>query len=387
MEVKKYVMTKQKKDLEVVGVSLLTENDYMTARNEIPIKRYRWWLRNGSLADPNHMSAIRMNTNPCICEEYAIVPALEVKNMKNCGFKVGDQFELAGLNWTVISDKTALCNKDIGRCTYAKNMKNGANYRKSVAKKYMDDWARKNGFEVDEDTNGRREYDICESKVSINASFVESAEIYDGTGIDLIENALLHVEESEIRSKDPRISKVISNLSILQDMIKEDGDDDIIWVGYDLETLEAQNGYYFYIGDCESLHYTDLTYQEAEKYVKAFLYGAFIRKECDRTESVTEKYTYLVMCRDYLDGKITPPYVRYEDLKVFDTKKEAWDAAYFEAEQEVEDLNDGADEGISFGIVDDENNTEEIIVDWVSEEENDNEWVTKRIIKRILPRN
>lgn len=79
----------------------------------------------------------------------------------------------------------------------------------------------------------------------------------------------------------------------------------------------------------------------------------------------------------------------YEDEPVdngpFNTIKEAYDAAYLMAEDEVEFLNYGCDNGISFGIVEDNDfirvnyyyneendttgNTEQVTVFWVEKEE------------------
>ena len=93
------------------------------------------------------------------------------------------------------------------------------------------------------------------------------------------------------------------------------------------------------------------------------------------------KFTYITLARDC--GKI-PFYVTDDDLVIFETKQEAFDAALKEATDEADLLGEGCDEGISFGIPEDElySSNEEVQVCCYSDDD-DTEIVTRRIIRRI----
>lgn len=91
------------------------------------------------------------------------------------------------------------------------------------------------------------------------------------------------------------------------------------------------------------------------------------------------KFTYITLARDYGE----PFYVTDDDLTIFETKQEAFDAAEKEAADEANFLGEDCDEGISFGIPEDElySSGEEVKVCCYSDD--DTEIVTRRIIRRI----
>lgn len=99
-----------------------------------------------------------------------------------------------------------------------------------------------------------------------------------------------------------------------------------------------------------------------------------------------EYYTFQTICRDCAkNGQILEPYLADEDLMLFDTMLEAWEAAGKAAEEEVEELNSDCDEEVSFGISEglyEYQKMGSVVVEcYVG---NETEWVTKRVIRKVV---
>ena len=94
-------------------------------------------------------------------------------------------------------------------------------------------------------------------------------------------------------------------------------------------------------------------------------------------------FTYITTCRDVINGEITPVYISDDKLVPFNTRKDAFDAAYESAKNELETLNDGATEGVSFGIPSDNEfeSMEKIVVNYYYDD--NTEMVTTRTIVDI----
>lgn len=96
-------------------------------------------------------------------------------------------------------------------------------------------------------------------------------------------------------------------------------------------------------------------------------------------------YTYVTICRDISEEEMIGVLFEESRLLAFETKEQAFDEAYKSAMQEVEDLNIGADDGISFGIPENDmfQSMDVVIVNYYYEDET--EIVTERSIVEIVP--
>ena len=65
-------------------------------------------------------------------------------------------------------------------------------------------------------------------------------------------------------------------------------------------------------------------------------------------------FTYVTTCKDVMNGEVTPTYISDDKLVLFKTRDEAFNNAYKSALNEVEELTDGAVDGVSFGIPEDD---------------------------------
>lgn len=98
-----------------------------------------------------------------------------------------------------------------------------------------------------------------------------------------------------------------------------------------------------------------------------------------------EYYTFQTIRRDLKDWHLSTPYLADEELLLFDTKQEAWDAAGKAAEEEVVELNGRyKKEEISFGVVEglyvDQKSPAVVVEGYFY----DTEWMTKRVIRKVV---
>jgi len=114
-------------------------------KDVIPLRKYWWWLRSpGSSASfASAVSSYGYIDSGGRLVNYgslAVVPALCVNLLDN--FKIGDKFWFGGCTFTIISDIYALCDNNIGECTFRKEWKaEDANlYAQSDVKKCIEEW-------------------------------------------------------------------------------------------------------------------------------------------------------------------------------------------------------------------------------------------------------
>lgn len=104
-------------------------------------------------------------------------------------------------------------------------------------------------------------------------------------------------------------------------------------------------------------------------------------------------YTVITLCRDvytdkYGNDRITHPYLDDSDLKLFNTKEEAFNFARAAAEEELESFTEGLkedDECNSFNIPGDSEyeSFDEVKIMCYYYDEDESDIVTRRIIKAI----
>lgn len=138
-------------DLDVVEVTLLSEEEYRANKNIIPLINKWWWLCSPGggmyyavfVYGDGSLSANFVNTN-----NGCVRPVLRIRNFRSCNLLIENKFELAGYTWTVLSDDLALCDKEIGRTCFREDIDaEDANvYKKSDIKKYLKKWAAEAGI-------------------------------------------------------------------------------------------------------------------------------------------------------------------------------------------------------------------------------------------------
>ena len=145
MIVEKYVKEKQK--LDISGTTLLSVEEARKLPEKLREYGNQWWLRS-----PGHNPYITaLVRNSGYVSSYGdfvdfstvfVRPALKISNLSSSNFKIGDQFELGGVPFEIISNDMAFCLEDIGRHCFREDSeaKDANVYEKSDVKKYIDDW-------------------------------------------------------------------------------------------------------------------------------------------------------------------------------------------------------------------------------------------------------
>ncbi|MBR6252749.1 MAG: hypothetical protein IKR04_02805 [Clostridia bacterium] len=152
MKAKKII--KQEIDLDIAKITLLSEEEYEAAKNIIPVRDDRWWLRSPiEFFEPIAtylVSKVGKLDSSYVPDIYGVRPALKIRNLKSSGLIIEDKIELAWHAWTVISDELALCDDIVGHTFFREDMKaeDANNYEKSDIKKWLENWAAENGIDI-----------------------------------------------------------------------------------------------------------------------------------------------------------------------------------------------------------------------------------------------
>ena len=144
-------------ELNVDGISLLSIEEYEACKEHIPLLDHEWWLcspgvrHDGTISDRLVMTVswndgyvdtrgTWMNLYP-----YAVRPVLKIPNLESSGLVIGDKFMLFGYVWTVITNKSALCDHSIGNSYYRKVKRCGKrdHLEEYNAVKFIDQWLAK----------------------------------------------------------------------------------------------------------------------------------------------------------------------------------------------------------------------------------------------------
>ena len=153
MKIERTIREEVTEPLKVIGITLLSVEEYEEAKAYIAPIGHWWWLR--SPGDSG--SAALVSTSGDVCTggflvdvSYgAVRPALEVDNLKSFNLNPEDKIiDLAGHDWTVISDTMALCDDSIGGHCFRENWKapDANDYEQSDVKRFLESWAAKNGI-------------------------------------------------------------------------------------------------------------------------------------------------------------------------------------------------------------------------------------------------
>lgn len=145
MQVKKEALVD--KNLNVVGVDLLTVKEALKLPVEILAHRDRYWLKDQG-NDFYHVADVWADgvVNEAGINSYHINtvlrPVLVLEDLDQSDFEIGDYFWFADLRWLIINEEHAFCMQDLGHHNF-----NGDNtiatanqYEYSDAKKFLDKW-------------------------------------------------------------------------------------------------------------------------------------------------------------------------------------------------------------------------------------------------------
>ena len=131
-------------DLHFKGITLLSKEEYLSLKDNIPVWIRDWWLRDpgegrgsvatvvdGDVSDSDYRGAMtRM-----------IRPALVMSNADECGLQIGDRIMFHNCNFTVISADYALSDKGIPYSgPFAKDPEHIAHYDSSTVQIFLHGW-------------------------------------------------------------------------------------------------------------------------------------------------------------------------------------------------------------------------------------------------------
>lgn len=154
MKIERKIREEVIESLKVIGITLLSVEEYMAAKAHImPINGW-WWLRSpglgSSFAAYVGPSGGVFTLDGFVSYPRGVVrPALLIQNLNFFKLKPGDRIlKYAKHDWTVISDTMALCDDGIGKHCFREDWEaqDANDYEKSDVKRFLESWAAKNGI-------------------------------------------------------------------------------------------------------------------------------------------------------------------------------------------------------------------------------------------------
>lgn len=135
----------QKTDIDIKGITLLSLEEFLESRKNIPLYDRLWWLR--TPYSDNGLNTGRVDVHGDLDDNYVIThyvgvrPAL-ILDRESSNLEIGDKLQIKGYAWTIISDRYALCDDIIETMPFRKDWKApDANvYEASDIKKFLEDW-------------------------------------------------------------------------------------------------------------------------------------------------------------------------------------------------------------------------------------------------------
>lgn len=154
MKIERKIREEVIESLKVIGITLLSVEEYMAAKAHImPINGW-WWLRSPGDISRRAASVFAyggVSTYGGRVDDPGSVvrPALLIQNLNFFKLKPGDRIlNYAKHGWTVISDTMALCDDGIGKHCFHEDWEaqDANDYEKSDVKRFLESWAAKNGI-------------------------------------------------------------------------------------------------------------------------------------------------------------------------------------------------------------------------------------------------
>lgn len=154
MKIERKIREEVTEPLKVTGITLLSVEEYKKAKVYIASIGGWWWLRSpgGSsnyAADVGPAGDVDIYGDNVLYGNTCVRPALEVTNLKSFNLNPKDRIiDLAGYDWTVISDTMVLCDESIGYHCFREDWKapDANDYEKSDVKRFLESWAAEKGI-------------------------------------------------------------------------------------------------------------------------------------------------------------------------------------------------------------------------------------------------
>lgn len=142
MQAKKLINLYTDIDIDIVGITLLSKEEYLEFKKNIKPFNDWWWLRSSG-----HVSNCASNVGSdgfinSFRVDDAYVSIRPVLIYKSDNLLIGDTVTLVGKSWTVVSDKYILCNEKLCRMQFRRDYisDNANSYELSDIKKFLDTW-------------------------------------------------------------------------------------------------------------------------------------------------------------------------------------------------------------------------------------------------------
>ena len=131
------------KNIEIEGITLLSEEEFRAYNDFIPNISRKWWLRTLNYEDPVRAKVVDeksvVSYPTCISVFIRVRPALII-DFNPDDFKPGNVFEFRDKTWTIISCYLAICNDDIGDYCFNDASRETNEYETSDIKKHIEQW-------------------------------------------------------------------------------------------------------------------------------------------------------------------------------------------------------------------------------------------------------
>ena len=143
-------------DFDIEEITLLSVEEAESLLTKYPnlVGHSVWWLRTAG-SDPYNAWVVyfdRVQKGAHIADDNDIRPVLRISNLKSLNISEGDQIEVGGESWTVISDNLALCDRFVGRTQFRhySRASTAMLYEKSDGKRWINKWALEKGIMTQE---------------------------------------------------------------------------------------------------------------------------------------------------------------------------------------------------------------------------------------------
>lgn len=136
--------------LKVMGITLLSIEEYEAAKEYIPLFNGWWWLRSPGLYNNRAAGVITdgsvyMYGYSVDVATHIVRPALLISNLDSFNLKPRDRIiDFCDFNWTVIPGNMVLCDTGIGTHCFREDWgaPDANNYEKSDVKVCLEEWAK-----------------------------------------------------------------------------------------------------------------------------------------------------------------------------------------------------------------------------------------------------
>ncbi len=146
MIVNKLIHTTELQEIKIAGITLLSTEEYKAYKDNIPKVDFAWWLRSLYVDAHHDAGFVAIVGFPGFATVDTHIFARPALYLESSNLQIGDKFKLARRTWTVISKEYALCDDDIGRCSFREDWRaeDANDYEASDIKMFIEIWAKEN---------------------------------------------------------------------------------------------------------------------------------------------------------------------------------------------------------------------------------------------------